>query len=85
MPPMHATDDALELYALDILVGADLESIEDHILVCPLCRSALDDVDLRIKVMRLALRQLELEKWKKTVKSRMDAGKLILFREITSS
>jgi hypothetical protein len=53
----HATDDALELYALNLLKGKDRESIELHLLTCELCILSAEAVSEQISFMRQALRQ----------------------------
>jgi hypothetical protein len=58
----HATDDALELYTLNLLKGKDRESIELHLLTCELCILSAEAVSEQISFMRQALRQYtELE------------------------
>jgi len=54
-PANHVTDELLELYSLDRLSGADLERIEEHLLVCPECRERLKETDAFVKAMRGAL------------------------------
>ncbi len=77
---MHATDDALELYALGLLEGKDLESIEEHLLICELCRSSLEIVDHEIAVLREGLRQHELEQWKNALQSKVSHDKVLIFK-----
>jgi hypothetical protein len=54
---VHASDDALELYTLNLLKGKDLESMELHLLTCELCILSAEAVYEEISVMRQALRQ----------------------------
>ncbi len=77
---MHATDDALELYALNKLVGLDLDSLEEHLLVCQACRSSLDIIDQEIKALRQSLQEFQLEDRIRSVRSRVNTGKLVLFK-----
>jgi len=56
-PANHMTDELLELYSLDRLSGADLERIEEHLLVCPECQERLKDTDAFVKAMRGALEE----------------------------
>jgi prefoldin subunit 5 len=77
---MHATDDALELYALNKLVGLDLDSLEEHLLVCQACRSSLDIIDQEIKALRQSLQEFQLEDRIRSVQSRVNTGKLVLFK-----
>jgi hypothetical protein len=54
---IHASEDALELYTLNMLKGKDRESIESHLLTCELCILSAEAVYGEIAVMRQALRQ----------------------------
>jgi hypothetical protein len=54
---IHASDDALELYLLNLLKGKDRESIELHLLTCHLCILSAEAIYGEISVMRQALRQ----------------------------
>jgi hypothetical protein len=54
---MHASDDALELYTLNLLKGKDRESIELHLLICERCILSAEAVYEEIAAMRQALRQ----------------------------
>lgn len=53
----HATEDALESYALNHFGEHELASLEEHLLVCENCRVVLTGLDEEIQVMRLALNQ----------------------------
>ena len=80
MPLPHATEDALELYALGLLQGNDLESVEEHLLTCELCRSSVASLDQEISLLRQALQQSELEKRKSAVQERAAGRKLFGFK-----
>jgi hypothetical protein len=55
--PVHASDDTLELYTLNLLKGKDRESIELHLLICERCILSAEAVYGEISVMRQALRK----------------------------
>jgi predicted anti-sigma-YlaC factor YlaD len=55
MAKMHIDDDDLELYALLGVVWHGAAAVEEHLLVCELCRDHLDRMDEYIEVVRLAL------------------------------
>jgi hypothetical protein len=39
----HESDERLELYALDRLSGSDITQIEEHLMICDLCRDKLEE------------------------------------------
>jgi anti-sigma factor RsiW len=84
MPPMHATDEALELYALKLLNDDDAASLEEHLLICELCRSSLIEVDREIAVLRKTLSEFELEQHKQRKQSGIVDTKLFV-RQIRSN
>lgn len=45
----HATDDALEEYALGRIRGAALARIEEHLLVCETCQDRLSQLDMFVQ------------------------------------
>ena len=51
----HQTEEDLELYALGRLSEARLESVEEHLLVCEVCRNMLDEVESFAIAMRTAI------------------------------
>jgi hypothetical protein len=51
----HGTEDQLEQYALGRLAGADLISLEEHLLLCDACQVRLDDIGAFAIGMREAL------------------------------
>jgi hypothetical protein len=54
---LHPSDDALELYILNLLKAKDRESIELHLLTCELCILSAEAIYEEISVMRQALWQ----------------------------
>ncbi|MGE5645311.1 MAG: hypothetical protein ACM336_05915 [Acidobacteriota bacterium] len=41
----HIEDDLLERYSLELLRGADMAYVEEHLLICLDCRSRLETFD----------------------------------------
>jgi len=80
VPSMHATQEALELYALNSLQEKDLQAVEEHLLVCELCRLSLTSLDQEIASLRSALQHEELEKRKKVMQDKASGGKLLMFK-----
>jgi hypothetical protein len=76
----HATDDALELYALKLLKGRGLEAIEEHLLTCQLCRMTLTSVDQEIARLRTGLRYIELKKREAALREKMTSGNILMFK-----
>jgi len=76
----HATDDALELYALKLLKGKGLEEIEEHLLTCELCRMTLTSMDQEIARLRTGLRYVELEKREAALRTKMTSGNILMFK-----
>jgi predicted anti-sigma-YlaC factor YlaD len=52
---LHLSEDQLEAYALHRADEYTAAAIEDHLLLCPFCRMALDRLEEEIEMMRLAL------------------------------
>lgn len=52
----HESDDRLELYSLNRLPDSDIESVEEHLLVCDSCRERLDQIGEFALAMRAALK-----------------------------
>jgi len=63
MPPRyeHASEDELEAYALGTLSGGELESFEEHLLICSFCRQRLNQTEAFIRVFRAAADRIEKE------------------------
>lgn len=52
---LHQSDERLELYALGRLPDSDSTLLEEHLLVCELCRESLDQVEAYALAMRSAV------------------------------
>ena len=52
----HPAEDDIELYAMHRTNERIVERIEEHLLICASCRSALDEVEREIRTMRIILR-----------------------------
>ena len=50
----HISDDDLERYAMLTLGEAEIERLEDHLLICPKCRERLDEIERYVAAMRAA-------------------------------
>ncbi|MDQ6708267.1 MAG: hypothetical protein M3Z85_20100 [Acidobacteriota bacterium] len=57
----HPTEDHLESYAMSRLPEADLEILEEHLLLCEGCQLRLDGTETYIAAMKTALREAERE------------------------
>jgi anti-sigma factor RsiW len=53
-PVRHASENALEEYALGRLPEPELASLEEHLLLCDKCRERLRTVDELIEMLRVA-------------------------------
>jgi hypothetical protein len=80
VPLIHATEEALELYAPNSLQEKDLQAVEEHLLLCQLCRSSLTSLDEEIASLRSALQYEELEKRKKAMQDKVSGGTLLMFK-----
>ncbi len=58
----HLEDDVLEQYALNRLVGANLDTVDDHLLVCQACQIRVAEFDEYVAATRPALRSLRVKK-----------------------
>lgn len=56
MSATHIADEALERYSLQRSSDEEIETVEEHLLVCDECRARLDQADHYHRTMRLALR-----------------------------
>jgi hypothetical protein len=54
----HLREDVLEQYVLNKLAEPDLESIEEHLLICQDCRDRLIDVERFVTTIQAAARKL---------------------------
>ena len=50
----HFSQDLLELYALGMVSVHGCSDVEEHLLVCPQCRTQLEAADTYISVVRSA-------------------------------
>ena len=57
----HVVERNFEEYCLGRVLGPDLEEFEDHVLVCSHCQVRLQETDLYIRAMRLAMVDLARE------------------------
>lgn len=57
----HARDGILEQYSLGTLPDAEVEKLEEHLLVCSACRDRLEETDAFVEAMRQAALKLQLE------------------------
>jgi len=39
----HPSADTIERFAMNALVGKELDSFQEHIMLCPACQSTLED------------------------------------------
>lgn len=56
----HPSADDLEEYALGRAGEAQAEPIEEHLLLCEVCRELLDEIEQQIRVLRIVLREVEV-------------------------
>jgi len=54
----HVREDVLEKYALLQLSDAECVPLEEHLLVCPVCQTRLDELDDYIQVVKAAIATL---------------------------
>lgn len=52
----HVDEELLEKYSLGRLPDSEVASLEEHLLVCGLCRVQLDAIDVYVRAMRGAMR-----------------------------
>jgi hypothetical protein len=58
--PSHITDDDLEAYSLEKpQLGTKRAEIEEHLLVCAMCRARMEDMDAYVETMKASLRLLD--------------------------
>jgi hypothetical protein len=48
----HVPEDSLELYSMGRLPEAELEGVEEHLLLCEVCRSRVEELDEFIRTFR---------------------------------
>lgn len=57
----HVQDDSLEAFAMGRLQAEETEQIEDHLLICEVCRRRLAETDEFLKATRIAARRIREE------------------------
>lgn len=55
----HVDEEALERYTLGHLAEADIERIEQHLLICETCQHRVEEADQYVRSMRAAARRVE--------------------------
>jgi hypothetical protein len=58
-PGTHASDEVLEQYSLGKLPEREVETFEEHLLICPACQDRLGEMDRYVRVTRSALEEVE--------------------------
>jgi hypothetical protein len=79
MPPMHFTDETLELYLLDLADETLKKQIEEHLIGCDICVTRIEQVEKGIAVMRTGL-QSTLDSRIKVLIALLEAGEIPLFK-----
>jgi len=79
MPPMHFTDETLELYLLDLADETLKKQIEEHLIGCDICVTRIEQVEKEIAVMRTGL-QSTLDSRIKVLIALLEAGEIPLFK-----
>jgi len=51
---LHLTEGALEAYILRGLSGQDIAPLEEHLLICPVCQTRLDELQEYVRVAKAA-------------------------------
>lgn len=64
----HPTEEQLERFLLHQSDEQELETLETHILACESCVTRLEDLELQIAAMKLALRQFQSDQAAKAAK-----------------
>ena len=67
---VHIHEDDLERYAMQTLPEADLESLEEHLLICSACRERLDAETEFVSAIRSAAAQFKTSRNVATMKAR---------------
>ena len=58
----HVSEDDLERYAMRTLPAPEVESLEEHLLICSACRDRLESTDQYVAAMKAAGKIREIEK-----------------------
>ncbi len=80
MPPLHFTDETLELYLLDLADEILKRQIEEHLIGCDICLTRIEQVEKQIAVMRTSLEKSTLDSRIKVLMARLHAGEIPLFK-----
>lgn len=57
----HISPDDLELYAMRRASNDLVEQVEEHLLICEACRCALDEEEQELRVLRIFLREADVQ------------------------
>ena len=57
----HLDEESLELYCLGKLSAQQIDEVEDHLLICPQCRSRLEETEEFLITFRKAVQELDAE------------------------
>jgi hypothetical protein len=60
-PGHHPTAEQFELYSLGTLPEAEIEPLEEHLLICQDCQDLLAETDSYVMAMRSAAKEMEAE------------------------
>ncbi len=80
VPGEHASEEALERYCLGQVTAAELETLESHLLVCPVCQDQLRETESYVRTMQQATAQVAAEQLVRT--SRWEAFRNWFFRSV---
>jgi hypothetical protein len=61
MSAEHVSEDRLEEYCLGRVPAAELDELENHLLICPECQDRCREADSYVKTMREAVQSLAVE------------------------
>jgi hypothetical protein len=64
MPATHISEDLLELYLLERLPKAELDALDQHLMVCHLCVDQIEQAQTELFVLTQACAQLEVARRK---------------------
>jgi hypothetical protein len=54
IPSLHPGEDAFEDYAFQRLLDKEMESFEEHLLICERCQDTLSQTDVYVALMKAA-------------------------------
>ena len=55
IPKTHPADDVFESYAFGGLSGQETEDLEEHVLICEICQSNLEQTEDYVRLMKATL------------------------------